>query len=96
MSPALIGSGLKIYVYMKLPYLGLEDTFRQEILDQHGLECVNSKQPKSKIFVLANKRTFGLTESEILSNMNKGLREMITIENKFKNSAKTINEEDIE
>ena len=44
MSPALIGSGLKIYVYMKLPYLGLEETFRQELLDQHGLECVNSKQ----------------------------------------------------
>ena len=87
MSPALIGSGLKIYVYMKLPYLGFEETFRQEILDQYGLECVNSKQPftlsKSKIFVLANKRTFGLTESEILSNMNRGLREMIAIENKF-------------
>ena len=101
MSPALIGSGLKIYVYMKLPYLGLEDTFRQEILDQHGLECVNSKQQftlsKSKIFVLANKRTFGLTESEILSNMNRGLREMIAIENKFENSAKIINDEnDIE
>ena len=85
---------------MKLPYLGLEESFRQEILDQHGLECVNSKQlftlSKSKIFVLANKRTFGLTESEILSNMNRGLREMITIENKYQHSAKVINEEENE
>ena len=100
MSPALIGSGLKIYVYIKLPYLGLEEAFRQEILDQHGLECVSSKQQftlsNSKIFVLANKRTFGLTESEILSNINRGLREMIAIENKYKHSAKVINEEENE
>lgn len=100
MSPALIGSGLKIYVYIKLPYLGLEEAFRLEILDQHGLECVSSKQQftlsNSKIFVLANKRTFGLTESEILSNINRGLREMIAIENKYKHSAKVINEEENE
>ena len=91
-SPALVGSALKIYAYVKLPYLGLEDNFRQEILDQYGLECVKATEnfalSDSKIFVLSNKRTFGLTESEILSNVQRGLKEVILIENKFNDSAK--------
>ena len=89
MSPALIGSGLKIYVYVKLPYLGQEESFRQDLLDQYGLECVKAKHTLSdnRIFVLSNRRTFGLTESEILSSVHRCLKEMITIEQKFKDSA---------
>ena len=99
MSPSMIGSGLKIYVYVKLPYLAHEDIFRQELLDQHGLECVKAKHftlSDTKIFVLSNKRTFGLTECEILSNVYLGLREMINIEKKFKDSAKIAVQEENE
>ena len=76
---------------LKLPYLGLEDTFRQELLDQHGMECVKAKHTlfDNKIFVLSNRRTFGLSESQILSSVHRCLKEMIAIENKFKDSAKT-------
>ena len=90
MSPALVGSGLKIYVYVKLPYLGQEESFRQDLLDQYGLECVKAKHTLSdnRVFVLSNRRTFGLTESEILSCVYRGLKEMIAIEHKFKDSAK--------
>ena len=90
MSPALIGSGLKIFVYVKLPYLGQEESFRQDILDQYGLDCVKAKHTLSdnRIFVLSNRRTFGLTESEILSSVHRCLKEMIAIEQKFKDSAK--------
>ena len=90
MSPALIGSGLKIFVYVKLPYLGQEESFRQDLLDQYGLECVKAKHTLSdnRIFVLSNRRTFGLTESEILSSVHRCLKEMIAIEQKFKDSAK--------
>ena len=92
MSPALIGSGLKIYAHIRLPYLGLEENFRNELIDQHGLDCVKSKQftLSDNLFVLTNKRTYGLTESEILSSVYLGVREIITIENKFKNSAKNV------
>ena len=90
MSPALLGTGLKIYVYVKLPYLGQEESFRQDLLDQYGLECVKAKLTFSDncVFVLSNRRTFGLTESEILSSVYRCLKEMIAIEHKFKDSAK--------
>lgn len=85
MSPALIGSGLKIQVYVKLPYLGLEETFRQDLMDQYGIECVKAKHTlSSDTFVLSNRRTFGLTESEILSAVFRCAKEVIAIEDKCK------------
>ena len=39
MNPALLGTGLKIFVYIKLAYLGLEEIFREQLLEEYGLEC---------------------------------------------------------
>ena len=36
-----------------------------------------------RLFVVSNKRTFGITESEILSSMYRGLKKMIDLENRF-------------
>lgn len=87
--PDLMGSGLKIEAHCKLPYLSTEEAFRTDLLDQHGLECFRPRDhllQKCGLYVISNKRTFGLDESEILSNMHHGLREIIAIESKFNNA----------
>jgi protein-arginine kinase len=91
LSPALVGTGFKIFVYIKLPYLGLEETFRQDILDQYDMECEQSKHSlvENLVFVISNKRTFGLSESEILSSMYRCLKEIIIIENRCREATTT-------
>ena len=81
----IAGSGLKICVYIKLAYLGLEESFREELLNEYGLECIKARNTMShqRLFVVSNKRTFGITESEILSSMYRGLKKMIDLENRF-------------
>ena len=44
-----------------------------------------------RLFVVSNKRTFGLTESEVLSIVHRGLKAMINFENRF--AAKTKSED---
>ena len=46
-----------------------------------------------RLFVVSNKRTFGLTESEILSTVHRGLKAMINFENRF--AAKTKSEQNV-
>ena len=67
---------------------GLEEEFRKEIMDHHGLECVKADLTLAdhKMFVVSNRKTFGLTESEILSSVHRGVKEMINLENRFASS----------
>ncbi len=86
-SPALVGSGFKVFVYVKMPYLAYEDDFRNDLLEEYGMECVESLSStiSSNVhFALSNKTTFGITESEILSNVYRCIREIIAIENRVK------------
>lgn len=87
-SPALVGSGLKIYASIKLAYLSQDEAFRQDLLDQYGLECMRAETEIaiSKKYVLSNKQTFGLTESEILAKVYQGLKDICAIEGKFNES----------
>ena len=74
---------------------GLEEEFRKEIMDHHGLECVKADLTLAdhKMFVVSNRKTFGLTESEILSSVHRGVKEMINLENRFASTLSSRSEE---
>ena len=61
-------------------------------MDHHGLECVKADLTLAdhKMFVVSNRKTFGLTESEILSSVHRGVKEMINLENRFASSLTSI------
>ena len=75
----------KFFPIFKSTVSGLEENFRQELMDHHGLECVKADLTLAdhKMFVVSNRKTFGLTESEILSSVHRGVKEMINLENRF-------------
>ena len=87
-SPSMVGTGLKASVRLKLPFLGQEPLFRDQICSQHGLACeeaiTNSDDQMDNFFELSNKHTYGLTEIEILQEVYKGSREIINIEKRYK------------
>ena len=87
-SPSTVGTGLKASVRMRLPFLGEENLFRDEICHQHNLICENAITNKNDqiehFYELSNKRTFGLTETEILQDVYRGVREIISIETRYK------------
>lgn len=79
-SPANVGTGLKVHVQMKLPFMANEEMFRTELCDQYGLECVKVGFQAPNTFVVSNRRTFGVNESEIVTSVFRGLREIVDIE----------------
>ena len=83
-SPSMVGTGLKASVRMRLPFLGEENLFRNEICSQHNLVCdnaiTNNNDQIEHFYQLSNKRTFGLTETEILQEVYRGVQEIISIE----------------
>ena len=88
-SPSMVGTGLKASVRLRLPFLGDEEIFRNEICSQHGLVCedaiTNNHDPKlNNFFQLSNKCTYGQTETEILQGVYRGVREVISIESRYK------------
>ena len=89
LSPSIIGTGLKASVRLQLPFLGDENLFRNEICSQHNLVCedittLNNNAEINNFFQLSNKRTYGLTEAEILQDVYRGVREIINIESHYK------------
>ena len=87
LSPSIIGTGMKASVRLKLPFLGDEPVFREEICSQHNLACEDAITNNARIdnfFQLSNKRTYGLTETEILQEVYRGVREIISIETRYK------------
>ena len=87
LSPAIIGTGLKVSVRLKLPFLGEEPIFRDEICAQHNLECKDAITNNSSVdnfFELSNKRTYALSEANILQEVYRGVREIINIERRYK------------
>ena len=87
-SPSMVGTGLKASVRLRLPFLGQEEMFRDEICFQHNLTCeeaiTNNNDEIDNFFQLSNKRTYGLTETEILQEVYRGVREIISIEQRYK------------
>ena len=87
-SPSMVGTGLKASVRMRLPFLGEENIFREEISHQHNLICektiTNNNDQIEHFYELSNKRTFGLTETDILEEVYRGVREIISIETRYK------------
>ena len=88
-SPSMVGTGLKASVRLSLPFLGEEEMFRNEMCLQHNLVCEdaitnNNQDQIESFFQLSNKRTFGLTETDILQEVYRGVREIINIEKRYK------------
>ena len=88
-SPGLVGTGLQICARMKLPFLGSEPMFRQELCQQHDLLChqlpVRGQITKSTYhFEVSNKHKFGLSESDIYHEFVRGVQEIIDIESRYK------------
>ena len=87
LSPAIIGTGLKASVRLKLPFLGEEPVFRDEICTQHNLDCkdaISNNVSVDNFFELSNKRTYALSEGNILQEVYRGVREIINIEKRYK------------
>ena len=87
LSPAMIGTGLKASVRLKLPFLGEEAIFRDEICAQHNLACkhaITNNADVDNFFELSNKRTYALSEANILQEVYRGVREIINIERRYK------------
>ena len=87
-SPSMVGTGLKASVRMRLPFLGEETLFRNEICSQHNLVCdnaiTNNNDQIEHFYQLSNKHTFGITETELLQEVYRGVREIISIETRYK------------
>ena len=79
---------MKASFRMRLPFLGEENLFRDEIFHQHNLafeDAITNKNDNIEHFYeISNKRTFGLTETEILQDVYRGVREIINIETRYK------------
>ena len=84
----MVGTGLKASVRMRLPFLGEENLFRDEICHQHNLTfedaITNKNDDIEHFYEVSNKRTFGITETELLQDVYRGVREIISIETRYK------------
>ena len=84
----MVGTGLKASVRMRLPFLGEENLFRDEICHQHNLTfeeaITNNNDDIEHFYEVSNKRTFGITETELLQDVYRGVREIISIETRYK------------
>lgn len=74
-SPGLVGTGMKVYVYMHLLSIVTTRNLRKiiKLINDFGMNIssldLNDKDSKSDIFVISNKQTLGLSESEIVNNV---------------------------
>jgi len=70
---------------VKLVYLSQEQQFLEEICQQRSLKFTFIKSRKSgDIYSIETIKSFGLTETEIVSDLHTGIKEILDLENRFK------------
>jgi len=88
LSPAMIGTGLKVAVRLRLPFLSEEPLFRNDLCSQHSLVCTevatnNDDVQMGSFFELSNKGKYGISETTILQEVYRGVRAVIDIECRY-------------
>lgn len=100
-SPYNIGTGMKISSVIHLPVLNnksLISSYNKE-LSELGIKCSNlygeKSEDKSNLFLLYNSVTLGITESEIVNNLQRAIDLLSREENKYRDEEMINNRSDI-
>lgn len=67
-SLANVGTGMRSYIYVHLPALGLTQNVHKiiEIINKFGMNIIDLK---NDIYIISNKQTLGISENEIINNL---------------------------